>query len=32
LLQFFVGQVMERTRGQANPQQLNTLLRGKLER
>jgi len=30
LLQFFVGQVMRRTRGQANPQQLNTLLREKL--
>jgi len=31
LLQFFVGQVMKRTRGQANPQQLNTLLREKLQ-
>ncbi|HEX7915702.1 Asp-tRNA(Asn)/Glu-tRNA(Gln) amidotransferase subunit GatB [Rudaea sp.] len=31
LLQFFVGQVMKRTRGQANPQQLNTLLREKLK-
>ncbi|MGH8041985.1 MAG: Asp-tRNA(Asn)/Glu-tRNA(Gln) amidotransferase subunit GatB, partial [Rudaea sp.] len=30
LLQFFVGQVMKRTRGQANPQQLNALLRQKL--
>ncbi len=30
LLQFFVGQIMKRTRGQANPQQLNTLLREKL--
>ncbi len=30
LLQFFVGQVMKRTRGQANPQQLNELLRQKL--
>ncbi len=30
LLQFFVGQVMKRTRGQANPQQLNALLREKL--
>jgi len=27
LLQFFVGQAMKRTRGQANPQQLNELLR-----
>jgi aspartyl-tRNA(Asn)/glutamyl-tRNA(Gln) amidotransferase subunit B len=31
LLQFFVGQVMKRTRGQANPQQLNALLRDKLK-
>ncbi|MGH8123260.1 MAG: Asp-tRNA(Asn)/Glu-tRNA(Gln) amidotransferase subunit GatB, partial [Rudaea sp.] len=31
LLQFFVGQVMKHTRGQANPQQLNTLLREKLQ-
>ena len=30
LLQFFVGRVMKRTRGQANPQQLNALLREKL--
>jgi aspartyl-tRNA(Asn)/glutamyl-tRNA(Gln) amidotransferase subunit B len=30
LFQFFVGQVMKRTRGQANPQQLNTLLREKI--
>jgi len=30
LLQFFVGQIMKRTRGQANPQQLNALLREKL--
>jgi aspartyl-tRNA(Asn)/glutamyl-tRNA(Gln) amidotransferase subunit B len=30
LLQFFVGQAMKRTKGQANPQQLNVLLRGKL--
>ncbi|MCQ4165734.1 Asp-tRNA(Asn)/Glu-tRNA(Gln) amidotransferase subunit GatB [Tahibacter harae] len=30
LLQFFVGQVMKRTRGQANPQQLNELLKQKL--
>ncbi|WP_386068325.1 Asp-tRNA(Asn)/Glu-tRNA(Gln) amidotransferase subunit GatB [Tahibacter sp. UC22_41] len=30
LLQFFVGQAMKRTRGQANPQQLNELLRQKL--
>jgi aspartyl-tRNA(Asn)/glutamyl-tRNA(Gln) amidotransferase subunit B len=30
LLQFFVGQVMKRTKGQANPQQLNALLREKL--
>jgi aspartyl-tRNA(Asn)/glutamyl-tRNA(Gln) amidotransferase subunit B len=30
LLQFFVGQAMKRTRGQANPQQLNALLRDKL--
>ena len=30
LLQFFVGQVMKRTRGQANPQQLNALLREQL--
>ena len=30
LLQFFVGQAMKRTRGQANPQQLNALLREKL--
>jgi aspartyl-tRNA(Asn)/glutamyl-tRNA(Gln) amidotransferase subunit B len=30
LLQFFVGQVMKCTRGQANPQQLNELLRQKL--
>ena len=31
LLQFFVGQVMKRTRGQANPQQLNALLQEKLK-
>jgi aspartyl-tRNA(Asn)/glutamyl-tRNA(Gln) amidotransferase subunit B len=31
LLQFFVGQVMKRTKGQANPQQLNALLREKLQ-
>ena len=31
LLQFFVGHVMKRTRGQANPQQLNVLLREKLQ-
>jgi len=30
LLQFFVGQAMKRTKGQANPQQLNALLREKL--
>lgn len=30
LLQFFVGQVMKRTKGQANPQQLNELLKQKL--
>jgi aspartyl-tRNA(Asn)/glutamyl-tRNA(Gln) amidotransferase subunit B len=30
LLQFFVGQTMKRTKGQANPQQLNELLRQKL--
>jgi aspartyl-tRNA(Asn)/glutamyl-tRNA(Gln) amidotransferase subunit B len=30
LLQFFVGQAMKRTRGQANPQQLNAMLREKL--
>ena len=30
LLQFFVGQAMKRTRGQANPQQLNALLLEKL--
>ncbi|HEV7491729.1 MAG TPA: hypothetical protein VGO25_13035 [Rhodanobacteraceae bacterium] len=30
LLQFFVGQVMKRTRGQANPQQLNALLQERL--
>ncbi|HSE13276.1 MAG TPA: Asp-tRNA(Asn)/Glu-tRNA(Gln) amidotransferase GatCAB subunit B, partial [Rudaea sp.] len=30
LLQFFVGQAMKRLKGQANPQQLNALLRGKL--
>ena len=30
LLQFFVGQAMKRTRGQANPQQLNELLLQKL--
>jgi aspartyl-tRNA(Asn)/glutamyl-tRNA(Gln) amidotransferase subunit B len=30
LLQFFIGQAMKRLRGQANPQQLNTLLREKL--
>jgi aspartyl-tRNA(Asn)/glutamyl-tRNA(Gln) amidotransferase subunit B len=30
LLQFFVGQAMKRTRGQANPQQLNALLKEKL--
>ena len=32
LLQFFVGQVMKRTRGQANPQQLNALLLAKLKK
>jgi len=31
LLQFFVGQTMKRTRGQANPQQLNALLVEKLK-
>jgi aspartyl-tRNA(Asn)/glutamyl-tRNA(Gln) amidotransferase subunit B len=31
LLQFFVGQVMKRTRGQANPQELNALLLGRLK-
>jgi aspartyl-tRNA(Asn)/glutamyl-tRNA(Gln) amidotransferase subunit B len=31
LLQFFVGQVMRRTKGQANPQQLNALLQEKLK-
>jgi aspartyl-tRNA(Asn)/glutamyl-tRNA(Gln) amidotransferase subunit B len=31
LLQFFVGQVMKHTRGQANPQQLNALLQEKLK-
>ena len=31
LLQFFVGQTMKRTRGQANPQQLNALLLEKLK-
>ncbi len=30
LLQFFVGQTMKRTKGQANPQQLNELLKQKL--
>jgi aspartyl-tRNA(Asn)/glutamyl-tRNA(Gln) amidotransferase subunit B len=30
LLQFFVGQAMKRTRGQANPAQLNALLKEKL--
>ena len=30
LLQFFVGQAMKRLKGQANPQQLNVLLREKL--
>jgi len=30
LLQFFVGQAMKRLKGQANPQQLNTLLKKKL--
>ncbi|MEO8959090.1 MAG: Asp-tRNA(Asn)/Glu-tRNA(Gln) amidotransferase subunit GatB [Rudaea sp.] len=30
LLQFFVGQIMKRTQGQANPQQLNALLREKM--
>ncbi len=30
LLQFFVGQVMRRTRGQANPQQLTSLLQERL--
>ncbi|MDC8013793.1 Asp-tRNA(Asn)/Glu-tRNA(Gln) amidotransferase subunit GatB [Tahibacter soli] len=30
LFPFFVGQVMKRTRGQANPQQLNALLREKI--
>jgi len=28
---FFVGQVMKATKGQANPQQLNTILKAKLE-
>jgi len=32
LLGFFVGQVMKRTGGKANPQQVNRLLREKLER
>ena len=32
LLQFFVGQAMKRLKGQANPQQLNALLREKLGR
>ena len=32
LLQFFVGQVMKRTRGQANAAQVNALLRQKLAR
>jgi aspartyl-tRNA(Asn)/glutamyl-tRNA(Gln) amidotransferase subunit B len=31
LLQFFVGQAMKRLRGQANPQQLNALLRERLK-
>ncbi len=31
LLQFFVGQVMKRTRGQANPQQLTSLLQERLK-
>ena len=31
LLQFFIGQAMKRTRGQANPQQLNALLVEKLK-
>jgi len=31
LLQFFVGQMMKRTRGQANPQQLTTLLHERLK-
>jgi aspartyl-tRNA(Asn)/glutamyl-tRNA(Gln) amidotransferase subunit B len=28
---FFVGEVMKRTRGQANPQRVNQLLKEKLE-
>lgn len=31
LFPFFVGQVMKRTRGQANPRQLNELLRQQLQ-
>jgi Asp-tRNA(Asn)/Glu-tRNA(Gln) amidotransferase B subunit len=30
LLGFFVGQVMKRTKGQANPELVNEILRGKL--
>ena len=32
LLSFFMGQVMKKTRGQANPQMVNSLLQSKLER
>ncbi len=32
LLGFFVGQVMKKTRGKANPQMVNTLLKDKLDR
>ena len=32
LLGFFVGQVMKETQGKANPQQLNTLVKSKLEK
>ena len=32
ILGFFVGQVMKETRGQANPQLVNDLLRARLER
>jgi aspartyl-tRNA(Asn)/glutamyl-tRNA(Gln) amidotransferase subunit B len=32
LLGFFVGQVMQATRGRANPKLLNQLLRAELER
>jgi aspartyl-tRNA(Asn)/glutamyl-tRNA(Gln) amidotransferase subunit B len=31
LLSFFMGQVMKKTKGQANPQKVNSLLRSKLE-